>query len=369
MRNPINTLDPNIIMFVLFSEDDYQCIIVLQEEQELSDITEAQITIQNPSLPIDIIQPTEATEEVIEKLPEQLLKANTWTKRTKKLLLIHYINYMRLHKGKKINQKQLWDEVAAKIPNKTHNQCKKMFIRLKNAYMNSDDDKQKNNPLHILMEKVLKIKPKINISPIKDAKIQKTYKDVEMHPLKVEHALTYYLNHIDDFGDPKFEKKYLWTELANHITEPVNKVYNKINYLKQAFNVETEEIDGQKTAWSGVLNEIIVKEASINVLMDTIKPCFDENESNWSEELIESLLNWYLTNLDKFKNPKFNRSYLWMEASSILNKSPVVCSKKMSEIRTQYRNMVKNNEINDWRFFDLCQKIYGTGRKNSESEN
>ncbi|KOB75765.1 Uncharacterized protein OBRU01_05667 [Operophtera brumata] len=209
----------------------------------------------------------------------------------------------------------------------------------------------------------------MSISPIKDAKIQKTYKNVDMTPVKVESALTYYLNHIDDFVDPKFEKKYLWTELANHITEPVNKVYNKINYLKQAYNVETEEIDGQKTAWSGILNEIIAKEVSMNVLIDGMKKFFDDNESNWSEELILSLLNWYLTNLDKFKNPKFNRSYLWMEASTILNRSPLVCSKKMTEIRTQYRNMVKNNdnELNDWRFLDLCQKIYGTGRKSSET--
>lgn len=282
---------------------------------------------------------------------------------------------MRSHRGKKINQKQLWNDVAAKIPNKTHSQCKKMFNKLKNLYKNSDEAKQKSNPLHSLMEKMLKIKPKISISPIKDAKIQKTYKDVDMVPAKVGSALTYYLSHIDDFVDPKFEKKFLWTELAQHISEPVNKVYNKINYLKQAYNVETQEIDGQETEWSGILNEIIAKEVSINVLLESkilgsTKPFFEEDETNWSEDLIESLLTWYLGNLDKFKNPKFNRSYLWMEVSTILNKSPLVCSKKMTEIRTQYRNMVKENavELNNWKFLELCQKIYGTGKKNSETD-
>lgn len=308
------------------------------------------------------------TEPAPENFPEQPPKA--WTKRTKKLLLIHYINYMRSHRGKKIIQKQLWDDVASKIPNKTHTQCKKMFIKLKNLYKNSDEVKQQMNPLHSLMEKVLKIKPKITISPIKDAKIQKTYKDVVMDSSKVESALTYYLNHIDDFVDPKFEKKFLWTELAQYISEPVDKVYNKINYLKQAFNIETQDIDGHKTEWSDLLNEIIAKEVTINVLLDGInKPYFEEDETYWSEHLIETLLIWYLGNLDKFKNPKFNRSYLWMEASTILRKSPVVCSKKMTEIRTQYRNMVRNNssELNNWRYLELCQKIYGTGKKSGSN--
>lgn len=350
-------------LFSLITDDDFQCIIVLQEGQELADIANAQIVIQDPSLP----QSIQETDTVLEKTPEQPPKA--WTKRTKKLLLIHYINYMRSHRGRKIVQKQLWDEIAAKIPNKTNIQCKKMFKKLKNAYTTADDEKKQSNPLHTLMEKVMKLKPNFSITPIKDAKIQKTFVDVDMDPAKVDNALLYYLNHIDDFVDPKFEKTYLWTELANHISEPVNTVYNKINYLKQAYNVVTGEIDGQKSQWSNILNEIIIKEVSTNALLDQTKPSFDDNE-NWSNELTESLLTWYLGNLEKFKNPKFNRSYLWIEASAILNKSPVVCSKKMSQIRSDYRNMVRNNvaELNNWQFLDLCQKIYGTGRKSSVTD-
>ncbi|KAG7297016.1 hypothetical protein JYU34_019942 [Plutella xylostella] len=88
----------------------------------------------------------------------------------------------------------------------------------------------------------------------------------------------------------------------------------------------------------------------------------------WSDDEIEQLLIWYLANLDKFKNPKYVRKYLWLESSNILAKSPLACSKKMNEIRTEYRNMVREGpeQLSTWRFYELCQKIYGTGKQKTQ---
>lgn len=254
----------------------------------------------------------------------------------------------------------MWTEIASKLDEKTPLSCKKIYLKLKNQHKLSKDP----TPYSNLIEKILKFKPKFikTVKSDNDDNLEDIYEDVPMSDDKVEKALKYYLQNLEDFVSPKFEQKYLWSELAKFICEPVNKIYSKINYLKQTFNMESE------TPYKDILSEILTKESMLRVSIEKDQPILeDEDEDNWSDIEIERLLTWYLAHLDKFKNPKFVRSYLWMEASDILKKSALVCSKKMLEIRSQYRTMVKENpdELNNWKFYNLCQRIYGTGKKNS----
>lgn len=272
-----------------------------------------------------------------------------------------------MHRGKEIVPKDMWNYVSAKT-NKTPVSCRKMFLKLKKSFINATEITKQNSPFTKLLEKVLKLKPKF--TKIDSGKEKNTaYKNVELPHEKIKMALNYYLEHVDDFLNPKFDKKYLWNELANHISEPVNKVSNKLNYLKQTFNTEgissgiPEEIPAE---FIEILKDITAKKKALSVVETAVQK-YSDFENNWSDNEITELLNWYLGNLDTFKNPKFDRTYLWLEAASILMKNPVVCSRKMTEIRTQYRNMVKQNSegLKDWKFLELCQKIYGTGRKES----
>ncbi|XP_063835028.1 uncharacterized protein LOC135084223 [Ostrinia nubilalis] len=340
-------------------EDDYQCIIVLPEGQELSDISNAKIIIQQTS-----------EDGTNDEQPQAKPGVTKWNKRSKKKLLVLYLNYIRSRKGKEINPKEMWTEIASKLSEKTPLSCRKMLARLKANHTKQTDDEEANRRkslYHNLMEKVLLLKPKFAKKTQTSSKDGKTYKDVQLPTQKVELALQYYLQHIEEFSNPRFEKKYLWTELANFVSEPVNKLFNKINYLKQFFNVETEEVAGEKTLFSELLQEILNKENMLKTQTDTEAKISleDGEEVIWTDEETEQLLVWYLANLDKFKNPKFVRKYLWMEASSILGKSPLACSKMMTKIRTEYKTMIKENpeELNSWRFYGLCQKIYGTGKK------
>lgn len=377
-----NTLHLILILFV--TEDDYQCIIVLPEGQDISQIDSAQIIIQGPEHQeeeitentSDYIEQADQTEQAEVVGPKPLLK---WTKRTKKRLLIFYINYVRSHKGKEINPKDMWADIAAKLGDKTPLSCRKMFAKLK---ANHNDTKQideidpnvKKTPYFTLMEKVMRLKPKfLKTEQNKALKDGKVYKDVVLPDSKVEQALQYYLENIEDFVSPRYEKKYLWTELANYVCEPVTKVFNKINYLKQAYNLNTDEVAGEKTPFSDFLKSILTREEAVKLLLEnTPKPIVEDSgiEETWTDEETEQLLEWYLSNLDKFKNPKYIRTYLWLEISEMLSKSAITCSKKMSEIRTQYRTMVRERpeELNQWRFLDLCQKIYGTGKKGKSDE-
>ncbi|XP_026734041.1 uncharacterized protein LOC113498285 [Trichoplusia ni] len=365
-------------------EDDYQCIIVLPEGEDISQIDSAQIIIQGPEHQdqeitentSDYIEQADQTEQTEVVGPKPLLK---WTKRTKKRLLIFYINYVRSHKGKEINPKDMWADIAAKLGDKTPLSCRKMFAKLK---ANHNDTKQideidpnvKKTPYFTLMEKVMRLKPKfLKTEQNKALKDGKVYKDVVLPDSKVEQALQYYLENIEDFVSPRYEKKYLWTELANYVCEPVTKVFNKINYLKQAYNLNTDEVAGEKTPFSDLLKSILTREEAVKLLLEnTPKPIVEDSgiEETWTDEETEQLLEWYLSNLDKFKNPKYIRTYLWLEISEMLSKSAITCSKKMSEIRTQYRTMVRERpeELNQWRFLDLCQKIYGTGKKGKSDE-
>ncbi|XP_038219188.1 uncharacterized protein LOC119837608 [Zerene cesonia] len=326
-------------------DDDFQCIIVIPEG---GDMSQAQFIYQKKEED-EVIE----TEEV--KMPNP---AKVWNKRSKTRLLIQYLKYLKAHENQEINRKDLWTEMANKMDDKSPSACRKMFLLLKNRHKSESSE---SSPYYKLMQKILAQKPIFKSSKNDDLEEKKIYKDVLLDDSKVEQALTYYLQNLEDFINPKFDKKYLWSELATHLSEPANVVFTKINYLKQSFK------NGLETPFRGVLEEILIKENELREnLQDSKNMSSEDNlEETWTDIETERLLTWYLAHLDKFKNPKFVRSYLWMEASDILKKSPLVCSKKMMEVRSQYRTMVKERpeELEEWRFYNLCQRIYGTGKK------
>ncbi|XP_045779737.1 uncharacterized protein LOC123877230 isoform X2 [Maniola jurtina] len=335
-------------------EDDFQCIIVMPEGED--DINNAQIILhEQEHIPND----ADVNNVDVKTVNKQII--TKWNLRSKTRLLKLYFKYLKTHKGQEINSRDMWTEIASKMVEKTPVSCQKMFIKLKKLLNDTNI-----TPYHNLLEKISAVKPKFKkVSKNQDLDSIKVFSDVQMDDLKVYNALQYYLQNLEDFVSPKFEKKYLWTELAKYISEPVIKIFNKINYLKITFNNESF------TPFNDILQEILIKENALKEAISNDLPTLetDDIEETWSDIEIERLLTWYLAHLDKFKNPKFVRSYLWMEASDILKKSPLVCSKKMLEIRSQYRAMVKESPeaLDDWKFYNLCQRIYGTGKRSTNN--
>ncbi|XP_039761083.1 uncharacterized protein LOC120634496 isoform X1 [Pararge aegeria] len=331
-------------------DDDFQCIIVMPDGE---DIDSAQMLLQD-----DTQQETKHDTDIRTENKRIVTK---WNRRSKTRLLGLYLKYLKSHKDEEINLTEMWTEIASSMEEKTPISCKKMYLKLKKLLNESNI-----TSYHSLLEKIVALKPKFKkATSNQDLDSIKTFKDVQIDDQKVCNALLYYLQNLEDFVSPKFEKKYLWTELAKFISEPVIKVFNKINYLKENFNSELY------TPFRDMLHEIISKENALKDALCNDLPTIDEEdvEETWSDIEIERLLTWYLAHLDKFKNPKFVRSYLWMEASDILKKSPLVCSKKMLEIRSEYRTMVKESPetLDSWKFYNLCQRIYGTGKKSTNS--
>lgn len=299
-----------------------------------------------------------------------------WTKKTKKQLLLHYLNYLRAHKGMEIDSVAMWKEIASKLPNKTPLSCRKIFAKLKRNRLNVDnvEEVKKQTPYYTLIEKILALKPKFikkNINP--DGSLKKTTRtnDVPMPKEIVKFILEYYLEHLEEFLSPRYDKKTVWTELANKVGESMIKVHNKVMFLKNVYSKKDDNVH-EEIPFEDILEKIFEEQKVLKEKIAiekqeylTEQTDFSENDSIWNDNEIEQLLIWYLLNLDKFKNPKYLRSYLWRQASLILSKSPVACSKKMAEMRTEYRTKVRETpeQLGDWRFFDLCQKIYGTGKK------
>lgn len=320
------------------------------------DINNAQIILQEQEhIPND----ADVNNVDVKTVNKQII--TKWNRRSKTRLLKLYFKYLKTHKGQEINSRDMWTEIASKMVEKTPVSCQKMFIKLKKLLNDTNV-----TPYHNLLEKISAVKPKFKkVSKNQDLDSIKVFSDVQMDDLKVYNALQYYLQNLEDFVSPKFEKKYLWTELAKYISEPVIKIFNKINYLKITFNNESF------TPFNDILQEILIKENALKEAISNDLPTLetDDIEETWSDIEIERLLTWYLAHLDKFKNPKFVRSYLWMEASDILKKSPLVCSKKMLEIRSQYRALVKESPgaLDNWKFYNLCQRIYGTGKRSTNN--
>lgn len=303
------------MIIFLISEDDFQCLIVIPEGQ---DINQAQI-----------IYPNKNTESTVSKVKSKII----WNRQSKTKLLNLYLKYIK----QKITSKDIWKKISSEMGGKSAILCKRMFVLLRKRYKKDENPKYK---------KIIK-----EIIELENTKLPDGLSDD-----KLETALNFYLRNIEDFLNPKLKKDVIWSELGGSISEPVDKVQNKINYLKSLY------LNGEETPFQALLKEITEKENSFKIIIDATE------DSVWNDSEIETLLTWYLAHLDKFKNPKFVRSYLWMEASDILKKTPLDCSNKMLEIRAEYRTMFKENpeKLQEWKFYNLCQRIYGTGKKANE---
>lgn len=342
-------------------------------------MSEAFLKINDNNIPINATEEIQSME--VDNATPTLQPAPTkWTKKTKKRLLVLYLNYLRAHKGQEINIIEMWNEIASKLPNKTPLSCRKILAKLQKNMLKIDnlEEVKKKTPYYAVLEKILAIKSKFakrNVNKDGSLKKAKGFSDVPLSKQKVLDVLEYYLEHLEEFLSPRYEKKKVWIEFAKKVEEPMIIIYKKVMFLKNLYNKKEKENNDEEIPRIHLLEKIFEKQKLIKDQIAVEKQVTLKENANeeaneiWNDNEIEKLLLWYLDNLDKFKNPKFVRSYLWQEASEILYKSPLACSKKMAEIRTQYRTMVREttHALKDWRFTALCQKIYGTGKRSDSS--
>lgn len=89
----------------------------------------------------------------------------------------------------------------------------------------------------------------------------------------------------------------------------------------------------------------------------------DESDDHWDVKTITTMLNLYLQNIDKFRNPKVRKKNIWMEIASVLGKTPDSCDKKFRNLKQTYVRLLKKKNVEGlstikWPYFSIFEEIY-----------
>lgn len=89
----------------------------------------------------------------------------------------------------------------------------------------------------------------------------------------------------------------------------------------------------------------------------------DELEDHWEHNSIKTMLNLYLLNIDKFRNPKVKKKNVWVDISNAVGKGPDSCDKKFRNLKQTYVRLLKKRNSNElfaikWPYFKIFDQIY-----------
>ncbi|KPJ10072.1 hypothetical protein RR48_05707 [Papilio machaon] len=89
----------------------------------------------------------------------------------------------------------------------------------------------------------------------------------------------------------------------------------------------------------------------------------EDGDDHWDHNSIRIMLNLYIENLDKFRNPKIRKKNLWSDVANAVGKSPDCCNKKFRNLKQTYiRLLKKKNRIGmstvKWPYFESFEEIY-----------
>ncbi|XP_075983271.1 uncharacterized protein LOC142981323 isoform X2 [Anticarsia gemmatalis] len=89
----------------------------------------------------------------------------------------------------------------------------------------------------------------------------------------------------------------------------------------------------------------------------------DEAEDHWEHNSIKMLLNLYLQNIDKFRNPKVKKKNVWIDIANAVGKGPDCCDKKFRNLKQTYVRLLKKRNRNElvvvkWPYFEVFERIY-----------
>ncbi|XP_063627606.1 uncharacterized protein LOC134799132 [Cydia splendana] len=99
------------------------------------------------------------------------------------------------------------------------------------------------------------------------------------------------------------------------------------------------------------------------MLSQEMEPELDDGEDHWEHQNIQTLLNMYLQNIDKFRNPKIRKKSVWVDISNAVGKGPDCCDKKFRNLKQTYIRLLKKKNRNGtanvkWPYFEIFEEIY-----------
>lgn len=98
-------------------------------------------------------------------------------------------------------------------------------------------------------------------------------------------------------------------------------------------------------------------------LSDSQVNVIDDTEEHWDQDHIKQMLNLYLQNIERFRNPKTKKKNVWQDIASDVGKGPDSCDKKFRNLKQTYIRLVKKKNTSGetsvkWPYFTLFEKIF-----------
>ncbi|XP_072929540.1 uncharacterized protein, partial [Epargyreus clarus] len=94
-----------------------------------------------------------------------------------------------------------------------------------------------------------------------------------------------------------------------------------------------------------------------------VMEAIDDSDDHWDRESTGLMLNLYLQNIDKFRNPKIKKKNVWLDIATAVGKGAESCDKKFRNLKMTYVRLLKKKNKDGpatfkWPYFDVFEEIY-----------
>ncbi|RVE40752.1 hypothetical protein evm_000146 [Chilo suppressalis] len=87
-----------------------------------------------------------------------------------------------------------------------------------------------------------------------------------------------------------------------------------------------------------------------------------DDEDRWDHKNIELLLNFYMENIERFRNPKIKKKNVWVDIGNAMGRSPESCDKKFRNLKLTYVRLLKTKKNKGgqrkWPYFETFEEIF-----------
>lgn len=295
-----------------------------------------------------------ACEEVFKEcklLPPSVLEP--WEEHKVRRLLSLYIENLSKFRNPDSVQKDVWKEIASQLGT-TEYSCYHKFKNLKRAYLNwKDRSRETGKPIkwqyHNYFERIF-----YNYSPSTGP----------WDKNKTRLLIDEYKQIAEKFKNPRYQKKELWKEIAVSVGERPTDCDKKFRNLKQTYiRLKMRANTGRcitKWRYYKDFESIYTGPVSYNTSNDGGLPKL--NYRFQEDDYVKQLLNFYIDNKEKFKNPLVKKKNVWRLLASRIGLSSEECDRKFRNLKQTYirlaEKMKETGKVNNWPYYSYFEKIF-----------
>lgn len=266
-------------------------------------------------------------------------------------LLTLYIENLNRFRNPDCIKKDIWNEMAS-ILGTTESSCYHKFKNLKRTYFSWLERNRLNGGL--IKWPYLQYFRKIfyNYNPSLGP----------WNRQKVKKLLEVYAETAYKFKNPKFKKKELWKDIANVVGESAADCDRKFRNLKQTYFKLKLKADSTKSMikWRYFSDFEYIYGFSDQTYVNSENPL--RLVKNQEEDYVKQLLQFYIDNKDKFRDPKIKNKKVWKVIAHKINMTWEECDKKFRNLKQTYMRLAEkkkaSGKLNNWPYFSYFEAMF-----------